>query len=230
MDFTQGERVKTADGEDLGTIERVILNPRTRDVTGVVIRKGLLLKKDKVIPISMIQDTEGDEVHLRPFPSKIDLDSLPDYEETHYVMNSERDLRRTVNQSNQAQSLFWYPPAPPPGGLNYPGFDNSNYVAGAGVGEPFAKEIEYNIPEGDIAIKEGAKVTTLDGKTAGTVTKILTGPQSDHVSHFVISHGALHQDHLMVPIHWVDHVSDDEVMLAVSSEILDELPKYHQEM
>ncbi len=43
MQFKRGAEGFTADGRKVGGIDRVVIDPRTREVSHVVIRKGFLL-------------------------------------------------------------------------------------------------------------------------------------------------------------------------------------------
>jgi sporulation protein YlmC with PRC-barrel domain len=42
MRFNQGDRVMTVDGKEAGHIERVVIDPRTNEITHLVVRRGLL--------------------------------------------------------------------------------------------------------------------------------------------------------------------------------------------
>ena len=66
MQFKQGASVYTSDGKDIGHIDRVVLNPRTKEVTHLVIRKGFLFSEDKLVPISLVAMGTGEGLTLRP--------------------------------------------------------------------------------------------------------------------------------------------------------------------
>src|SRR5690554_2654386 len=108
MEFKEGAPVRTADGKDVGRVDRVVLNPRTKEVTHVVVRKGLLFREDKIVPLSLIAMATGEGLMLRPDAG--DLDHLPPFEETHYVPADEADARAAAYQANMATPLYWYPP------------------------------------------------------------------------------------------------------------------------
>ncbi|MCC6176400.1 MAG: PRC-barrel domain-containing protein [Chloroflexi bacterium] len=77
--------VKTRDGEDVGSVERVIIDPTTRDVVAFVVNTGSLIGRDVLVPLDEVVDTadEGDTVCLRI--DKADLDTLRTYDPTEYV-------------------------------------------------------------------------------------------------------------------------------------------------
>src|SRR5436309_1374760 len=83
MQFQAGADVLNANDEKVGKVDRVVLDPRSKEVTHLVVRKGALFKTDKVLPVGMVASTDPDRVRLRPDAEA--LAGLPDFEETHYV-------------------------------------------------------------------------------------------------------------------------------------------------
>jgi uncharacterized protein YrrD len=82
MKIDIGATVKTREGDELGKVERVILDPTTRDVNAVVVHKGLILNRDVVVPISLVQKADENEVLLRV--GREYLQELPDFVGKHY--------------------------------------------------------------------------------------------------------------------------------------------------
>jgi hypothetical protein len=115
-----------------------------------------------------------------------------------------------------AQPYYWYPP------LGY-GPIASPAVAG---GPAVRAEKERNIPEGTVALKEGAGVFDKNGDHVGNVERIFTDPLTQQATHFVISSGFLFKERKLVPIHWMRHFEEDKVYLDVGSKFLDRLPPY----
>ena len=83
MQFKDGTSVYTFDGQDVGRVDRVVLNPKTKEVTHLVVRKGLLFAEDKIIPLHLIATATEDRVSLREGAGE--LDDLPPFEEIHYI-------------------------------------------------------------------------------------------------------------------------------------------------
>ena len=66
MQFKRGANVYTADGDRVGDVERVVLDPRSKEVTHIVVDKGFLFDDDRVVPLNLIAGVEDDaDVHLR---------------------------------------------------------------------------------------------------------------------------------------------------------------------
>src|SRR6185295_19741970 len=82
-------------------------------------------------------------------------------------------------------------------------------------GEKFVTQIEQNIPDGTVALKEGAKVITADGKHVGNVERVLADSSVDQITDLVISTGLINKEMRLIPIKWVMTVDEDTVHLRV---------------
>jgi uncharacterized protein YrrD len=223
MRFEQGEDVYTAQGEKVGEIDRVVIDPKTDEVTHVVVKKGFLLPEDKVVPLSLIGPTIEDHITLRETAG--DLKTLPIFEEMHYIPLGEEEEKKATAEG-LARPIYWYPPTGSMwwragGYLGYPGFFHSI--------PPYSVEVKYNIPAGTVALKEGAKVISTDDKHVGNVETVLTDPEEDRATHLVISKGFLLKERKLIPTSWISIVMSDEIHLAVSSDIIEGLRKYEPE-
>lgn len=182
----------------VGHIDRVVVDPETKVVTHIVVRKGFLVKEDKVVPISLIAEATDEQIKLRD--DARDLHALPLFEDKHYVMSGE-----------SGGSVITQP---------IPG------MPGTYVSEPrqkYVKQVEQHIPAGTVALKEGAKVVDADGKSIGSVERVITAGEADRATHLLVSKGLLSKERKMIPITWVTIVADDEVQLTVGPSKLEEL-------
>jgi uncharacterized protein YrrD len=216
MRFRQNADVVTAQGEKVGEVDRVVLDPHTNAVTHVVVRQGLLFTEDKAVPVDLVASATEERVTLRPDAG--DLEALPEFQEKHYVLVDERELSRTETASTQPTPVYWYPPL----------YSHTYGVPGpyAVARLPLSVQIERNVPEGTVALKEGAEVISADGEHVGDVKEVMTDPEADEVTHFVISQGLLFKDQKLIPYHWVSRLGEKSVHLAVGSEFIERLPAY----
>jgi len=223
MRFEQGADVYTADGDKVGEINRVVIDPKTHEVTHVVVQKGFLFTVDKVVPVSLIGPAVEDGITLRENAG--DFDALADFEETHYVLSSEGKEKGALPHG-KTHLLYWYPPTRTmwwhTGG--YLGFPGLFYLM-----PPYVVETERNIPEGTIALKEGAKVISSDDEHVGNVEMILTDSQENRATHLVISRGLLSKEKKLIPTSWISIVMSNEIHLAVDSKLIEELREYEPE-
>ena len=219
MQFKEGAKVFTADGKRVGTVDRVVLNPDTKETTHLAVQKGFLFTKDKVVPMSLVGPAKEDRVALREDAG--DLERLPDFEESHYVpvdpARQGRGPKPVPGSANWARSLYRYPPLGAwwtTGG--YAGYAKPQYVA----------KTERNIPEGTVALEEGAKVISSDGEHVGDIERIFTDPLEERATHLLISEGLILKDEKLIPTGWMTHVFEDEVHLSVDSDFVESLPEY----
>jgi uncharacterized protein YrrD len=196
-------------------VDRVVIDPGTLKVTHVVVQKGLLFTRDKVIPAEWITSTSEDEVILKP--DIVDFDALPDFKETNFILLEEGDPERAAMVADYvAQPYYWYPPI---------GF-GTTVTPAVGGGPVVRKETEQNIPENTVALKEGAGVLDKNGDQVGNVERIYTDSRTRNVTHFVISSGFLFKERKLIPVHWVTLFEEDKVHLSVGSRFLDRLPPF----
>lgn len=210
MQFKQGASIFTEEGKEVGHIDRVVIDPKTKDVTHIVVRKGLLFTQDKVVPEKFIATGNADRITLRMKTKK--LNELPDYEEAHYVTLNEEELARTEKTPIfYAPVSYWYPPYP-------------EMVVAPYIEPPYQVETTLNIPKGTVAVKEGAKVITRDEQHVGNVEQVLTSAKTGRVTHLMIAKGMLLKEKKMIPAGWIDRLAEGEVRLAVVLRTVQELP------
>jgi len=214
VQFKDGANVYTADGERVGTIERAVIEPGTKEVTHLVVEKGFLFTEDKVVPMSLVGPATENKVTLRDNAG--DLEELPDFIESYYVSTDTVD-QRPQQQAPGIGSIYWYPPigSRPATGL----FDTNTR-------SQYVRETLKNIPEGSVALEEGAKVISSDDKPVGKIEQIFTDSPEDRVTHILISQGLIVKEKKLVPVNWIGSMSESEIKLVVSSRFIDTLPDY----
>lgn len=220
MQFRQGVGVRLADGRGVGQLDRVVVDPRTKEVNYIVVRKGMFFTTDRVVPLTLVARADENEVVLREDAG--DLEGLPQFEERHYVMADS-----SAPAADTAPSLYAYPPLlggeitgmtgtlPTLGGLG-----------GLGNREPVVEQTQRAIPDDNVALRAGTRVVAADGETVGSIDEVLTAAHADQVSHLVISQGLLFKDRKLVPLGWVQEIGEDEVKLAVDSAFVSRLASY----
>jgi sporulation protein YlmC with PRC-barrel domain len=204
MQLNQGASVFLARGKQVGHIDRVVIDPKTNEISHIIIRQGFLFTQDKVMPVGYIATSEGGRITLNV--SDTELADLPDFEEKHYVVSSGGSGGAMSGPIGVAPpSLYSYPPQ---------------------VGTNYTKQVRQNIPEDTVAVKEGAKVTTRDGREMGHVEQVLTRAYEDYVTHIVVSipTGLLAKEKKMIPVGWIDRLEQNEVHLAVDAITVEKLP------
>jgi len=230
MELTENTLIRNTNNEDIGRIDRVVLNPKTKEITALVVRKGIFFTHDKVVPIQMIDRTNQDGIVLRAEAG--DLDELPDYQATYYVPAEEEDGHRpsadtaTISAPNVTTTtpyLYAYPPV----GMAWGGGSSLNGGPVGEVPDPnMVRKTQINIPEGEVALQTGARVLSNDGKHIGDVDEVITDSDTRRVTHFALSQGILFKTRKLIPVDWVKSVTSDEVRLVIGPQTLDQLRDY----
>jgi hypothetical protein len=71
-----GQRVDARDGK-VGTLDVVLVDPLTRRVTAIVVRRGLILARDTIVPVELIREISEDRIVLDA--DRDALAELPEY-------------------------------------------------------------------------------------------------------------------------------------------------------
>ena len=206
MQFKLGTKVFTSDEHQVGAVDHVVIAPGTNDVTHIVIRKGLLFGKDKVIPIGEVQSAEANRILLKQ--SAHDPDQYPDFEEKIQVPSEADAMPR-----NSGSSL--------------------DFGAGsvADPGPRYVTTTLRNIPDDTVPLKAGTRIISSDDRHVGDVERVLTGPESpNHATQVVMSQGLLTKTLRALPVEWVSHVLEGELHLTVDSHFLSSLPEFREEV
>lgn len=72
-------KVRARDGEEIGSVDRAIVDPRTNEVTDIVVRTGTIFGRDIVVPRAEIEraNQDGDTIQLDL--TKDELERFPDF-------------------------------------------------------------------------------------------------------------------------------------------------------
>jgi sporulation protein YlmC with PRC-barrel domain len=203
MQFKKDAKAHSADGKEVGHLDRVVIDPRSRQITHLVVQSGGILSEDRLIPIDVVR-SDGDQIYIDLPVERIE--ELPRFQIKEYLPVDASELGDLSARVPPEAALYWYPTdldTPPPFPPTLP-----------------VEIVVENVPPDKVALREGARVLTAGGKHAGHVERIIAHPSTHEVSHFVISKGLLLKSRKLVPAAWVARVDEDEVHLAVGASML----------
>ncbi|MGQ0603927.1 MAG: DUF2171 domain-containing protein [Anaerolineales bacterium] len=215
MQIKQDAKVTTADGKDIGHVDRVVMNPNSQEITHLIVRQGWLFTEDKVLPFELIDHATDTEIRLRADAEE--LDKLLPFEETHYVPAEETDVSVARDSVAYAVPYLYYPGTVDLRATGYP-YVNPN--------PGLVSRTERNIPDDTVALKENAKVMSSDGQHVGNVEQIISNAETGRATDFVVSKGLLLKEHKLIPNQWIRTVMEDEVRLAVTAAVINRLRDY----
>ena len=185
MELQQSTNVYTSDGKEAGSLNRVVIEPETHKVTHIIIKSGLIIKDDKVVPVSNVDHADRNRVALNC--SSEELKGMSPLKIEVQVAN---------DGSGRGES---YDPV----------------TGGMSVSAPYITEKQRTIPEELVALKEGAPVISDDDKHVGNIESVLTEDETTNVTSFVVSQGLLSKTRKTIPIQWVRTLDDEKVSLNI---------------
>ncbi len=197
-------RVKTQEGEEIGSVDRVILNPYTREVDAIVVHRGRILTRDVVVPLSLVQRSDEEGVQLRI--GRYELQQLPDFVERHYA-------------AMPGQARVPYPYAP--GSILFP-LGPAQGVSGLPSVQEAAED-EVGVPSEDVDVAEGTEVRALDG-LVGFVDEVLTDSSTNRATDIVVRKGIVLTKDVTIPMEYVSELTDDHLQLSLTVQQVEELP------
>jgi uncharacterized protein YrrD len=83
-----------------------------------------------------------------------------------------------------------------------------------------------NIPDGTVALEEGARVVSADNKHVGNIEQLIVDAQDKRVTHFVISEGLLFKERKLIPVLWISSIGEQQVHLSANARTLEQVPAY----
>lgn len=208
----------TAEGDKIGTIERVVIDPGTKEVSHVIVQQGLLFTEDKVVPIDLIAQATDERVILEQDVG--DLEAMPKFEERRSIPAV--CMPEALNPPpDRAQPLYYVSP------IGSRWWDYAGRIRREDEeGTRYVRRTRRNVPEGTVVLEEGAEVISADGEHVGDVAQVFADEEDGYITHLLISRGLLFKEERLVPVSWIDKVREETVHLSVESLLLGELQPY----
>ena len=203
LELREGTRVESADGQHVGDIDRLVVDPSGRRISHVVIRKGVFLRVDRVVPIDVFESAAEGVARLR---ASVDAEELPPFEESHYVPLDPAFADEFGYP--ESRPLAWAHPMSP--GAGYPMYPMYPYSARV--------EVEQNVPTDSAVIEKGSHVLTADGVDVGVIKEVEIDERGN-LSHVTVDPGWF-QEETVIPAHWIRKFDEESIMIAVGSEAL----------
>ena len=214
MQVQLGQDVYGSDNKKVGSVDRLVIDPRTKEVKQLVVGKGFFTHEDKLVDLAMV-DYVGNEGVVLNVPSST-VHDLPGYVKEEVVVRTrpedlaDRPLGYAAGTGGEEILL-----GTPNVGRGYEGASGSFYDP-APINPPIV-ETEQNIPGGDVTIGKGAELVSSDGQNLGKVQEVFLDDRGNTTG-FLIESGHIRQHHFSIPIDWVGEIDDNKVHLNVTAE------------
>jgi uncharacterized protein YrrD len=152
----RGLPVYTAEGDRVGTVDHLLMDPTTRRVTHLVIHRGFLLEEDRVVPVELVERATPEGIFLH--------------------LTSQEVARQPLYREERFAS-------PPPDWEPLPGYSATDILFWGspygGVAPPVLPVVEHTIrhgiPERTIVLERSTEVRTRDDVT-GEIDHLLVDP------------------------------------------------------
>ncbi len=202
-----GSAVECRDGR-AGTVKQVVVSPRTREVTDLVVEQGFLLRQDVLVPVAAIKAAEEGVVRLRLGVEE--LNTLPRYRpEEHVAPHRTWEAPAGYERRDVRFAL--------PGPLAalrrlVPAREGRAAAGGAAA-------------ESGSALAAGTPVECRDGRV-GHLALVLLDPETHRAGQLVVRERGLFGREVIVPVDWASELGRERIVLDVGREQLARLPAY----
>lgn len=237
MRINLGTKVVTVDGQDVGKIDRLVVDPRSERMQEFVVRKGFFVEHDIIIPIGEVDDRVGndddDTVHLRMTADQVK--QLPDFVEHSYMSAPDGMYPGLFGDSvgmggaTAGGGLLWPAPIYEPaaqGSLGRAGLPAEAPLANRGEtgGEVAPGMMGDSLREsrpGNVFLSTGTDVKTRDGDKVGTVDQLVVDPERGKVTEMIVKKGLFGNREIRIPTQFIDEIDDDAVYITLDKERLE---------
>jgi sporulation protein YlmC with PRC-barrel domain len=236
MRINLGTKVVTADGQDIGKIDRLVVDPRSERMQEFVVRKGFFVEHDIIIPIGEVEDRVGndddDTIHLRMTAEQVK--KMPEFIESSYMAAPDGMYPGLfgdgIGMGGGAAAGGWLWPAPiyapaDQGSLGRAGLPAqaplANNSAGGEVGPGMMQDSLQESRPGSVFLSTGTDVKTRDGDKVGTVDQLVVDPERGKVTELIVKKGLFGDREIRIPTQFIDEIDDDAIYVALDKERLE---------
>ncbi len=218
MRIELGAAVRSADNQEVGTVDRLIVDPDQSDVKAAVIRTGSFLPRDVEVALTaMTVDAQG---WVRLAYTADQLDDLPPFYESDYT-------------TTPPAGYPVLPLAYPPGNLYWPvahgywtvvpPYTSMDPAVDPGVDPVIQAEVNQALRRQDLenaVIGEGSEVRSRDGEQVGELYRLVFDADSGDVTGLVVRQGWLFAEAVELPAALIAGVDDGLIYLSVDKDEL----------
>ncbi len=243
MRLELGATVRTADGQDVGAIDQLVVDSERRAIAYFILRTGRFSNHDYIVPIDAIQAVGDDNtIHLTFTDAQVR--ALPEFEAENFVVSDmaatelhqampEGDNALLVSPSPDAQWRYLVPTSgaaafvpPGPSGRETP--EGRVYDPGSegiiGVQDPTDETVSTlsSLPEWDYRIGRGTKVATRDDHTVGSFHEMDVDADGTPQGIVIVS-GLFHRKQHAIPMARVRSSDSEQILLDMTRDEYEQL-------
>ncbi len=216
-----GATVRSADGEEVGKIDQLVVDAHTQTIASFILRSGLFHHHDYVVPIETIAREDADHtLHLAFTAAQVR--AMPEFAQQNFVVreNTEQTEWRYLMPAGMGAGMVLPTQGAASGGgerVYDPGGDGL-----FGVEDPTDETVmtESSLGVWDYRVGTGTKVVTRDGHTIGILHTVEIDADGKPTE-IVVATGLLHRDHRTIPIVQVHSADAEHVVLTMTRDAYD---------
>ncbi|OPZ26066.1 MAG: PRC-barrel domain protein [Lentisphaerae bacterium ADurb.BinA184] len=209
-----GVTVASQDDKDIGIVKDLVIEPRSRVVTHLVVQQGLLFNADRLVPAALIDDgaSRGRRLVLTVTARELEECNPPEYRIEEYVELADEGLRSSQGVGG---AVWRRPQGVGTAEIPYPTLVPPGFA-------PMTPEAVVAVPLDGITLERGSPVRTADDRPIGTVRDVITD-DSEAITHIVLGEGTVFSEPRLIPVDWVARIEDNAIVLAVNKAVIDRL-------
>jgi osmotically-inducible protein OsmY/sporulation protein YlmC with PRC-barrel domain len=225
FEFKIGTPVLSRDEREIGKLKYLVIDPDDETISNLVVEKGLLLRKDVVVPVSWVVKADEERIFVNATASEVD--SLPEFREVDYRQPD--PTARPIAGHQPSELRIWdrpyINPVRPDAGPARPILVRSE--------RPW---VEYKgflgVNDDEVLLKRGQPIYASDGQRVATLDHVVADDETHRIQELVVHRGHWLQrgEDVVVPADAVSSISHDEIRLSLSRDELDQLARYRAPM
>ena len=212
MRLELGTSVHSSEGDDVGALADVVIDPIEKRVTHLVVQPHKH-GDSRLVPIDQADSAVGrDEIVLRC--TRDELNALPTVNEFSYLRLGDAALVDDPDWDVGVTNV-----------LALPYYDGS-YMLETAIYEQNVGVTFDRIPKGEVEVRRTSSVLSSEGRYIGDVDGFIVD-DGEHITHFVLEQGHLWgKREVTIPIAAVEKVETDTVTVSLSESEIGELPSH----
>jgi len=206
--FTIGSQVTCQDGK-CGKLRKLVVDPEIEQVTDLIVEKSFLLKKDRVIPLDLVEEASSEDIKLAIQGDQ--LSSFPEYQEVSFKVPEPGQW--DDKEFHAQQAVTWA---------------SVSNLYGMEISRPMmpilAFRVDKGVPEGEVLVEPGTPVW-IDSNQIGQVDHMLVDQEDGKLAFLVVNQGLLARS-IIIPVTEIEEIQEEGLILDLEEEDLDTLPRY----
>jgi uncharacterized protein YrrD len=191
MNIDLGADIISKDGEKLGVVDSLVVEPHTGETQSIIVRKGLFYPTDRILPLDIVAGIEDGKVRVTI--TRDEAAELTEYMDTEYV----------------------WPPLGYYGGYGYMWPAANVYDSELMVDN----EVRERVPDA-IILSQGTLVVDKSGDDLGQITEVASD-DNGRVLGFKVEQGFFRHHERYIPANAIDTADDNIVKLRVDKATLE---------